>query len=71
MIYTYGKRYLDLQDKSLNKLLDLLNSTKELIIFNKENIFINQYIKTEFKSLGIQKNVNLVQKFPKFFLRVW
>ena len=67
LINSYGKRLLELQDKSLKKLIDVLNSTKEIIIFNKESLFIKQFKSLESKSLNITKNVNLIQKFPKFF----
>ena len=67
LIKSYGKRLLELQDKSLKKLIDVLNSTKEIIIFNKESLFIKQFKSLESKSLNITKNVNLIQKFPKFF----
>ncbi len=67
LINSYGKMHLELQDKSLKKLIDILNSAKEIIIFGKEMLFIKQFKSTEFKSLDIIKKVNLIQKFPKFF----
>lgn len=67
LINSYGKMHLELQDKSLKKLIDILNSAKEIIIFEKEMLFIKQFKSTEFKSLDIIKRVNLIQKFPKFF----
>tara|TARA_A100001011_G_scaffold400686_1_gene517580 strand:- start:3913 stop:5643 length:1731 start_codon:yes stop_codon:yes gene_type:complete len=67
LITSYGKKHLDLQDRSLKKLIDILNSTKEIIIFKKESIFIKHFKSIEFKSLNLIKIVSLIQKFPKFF----
>ena len=66
----YGAQNLYLQERSMNKLLDILNSTKEIIMLNKSTIFTKQFIKFEFKDLTIKRSVNLIQKFPKIFFEI-
>tara|TARA_Y100000590_G_scaffold269029_1_gene302116 strand:- start:387 stop:2120 length:1734 start_codon:yes stop_codon:yes gene_type:complete len=63
----YGQKHLEFQEKSLGKLIDILNSTKEIIVFKKESLFTKQFKSIEFKSLDIIKKVSLLTKFPKFF----
>ena len=63
----YGSQSMYYQERTLNKLLDILNSTKEIIMFNKSSIFIKQFKTIEFKALNINRNVNMIQKFPKVF----
>ena len=66
----YGKISLDIQQKSLAKFIDMINSTKEIIAFGKYPIFIKQFINLEVKTLNINRIVNLIQKFPKYFFEV-
>tara|TARA_B100000963_G_scaffold359799_1_gene388250 strand:+ start:1629 stop:3362 length:1734 start_codon:yes stop_codon:yes gene_type:complete len=66
----YGAVNLSLQEKSASKLIDLLNSTKELIAFDKSSLFIKQFKKIEWKSLNVIRNTALIQKFPKFFFEI-
>ena len=66
----YGAQNLYLQERSMNKLLDILNSTKEIIMLNKSTIFTKQFIKFQFKDLTIKRSVNLIQKFPKIFFEI-
>ena len=66
----YGAINLSLQEKSASKLIDLLNSTKELIAFKKSSLFIKQFKKIEWKSLNVLRNTALIQKFPKFFFEI-
>ena len=66
----YGAQNLYLQERSMNKLLDILNSTKEIIMLNKSTIFTKQFIKFEFKDLTIKRSVNSIQKFPKIFFEI-
>tara|TARA_B100001250_G_C19816858_1_gene798942 strand:+ start:8392 stop:10119 length:1728 start_codon:yes stop_codon:yes gene_type:complete len=67
MITLKGSLHLELQDKSLKKLIDILNSTKEIIVFDKSNFFTKQFISIDLKTLNNTKFVNLIQKFPKYF----
>ena len=66
----YGAQNLYLQERSMNKLLDILNSTKEIIMLNKSTIFTKQFIKFQFKDLTIKRSVNLIQKIPKIFFEI-
>ena len=66
----YGAQNLYLQERSMNKLLDILNSTKEIIMLNKSTIFTKQFIKFQFKDRTIKRSVNLIQKFPKIFFEI-
>ncbi len=66
----YGQISLDIQQKSLAKFIDMINSTKEIIAFGKYPIFIKQFINLEIKTLNINRIVNLIQKFPKYFFEV-
>ena len=54
----------------MNKLVDILNSTKEILMSKKSPMFIKQYTKFQFKNLNIRRTVNMIQKFPKFFFEV-
>ena len=65
----FGAKALHLQERSMNKLLDILNSTKEIIMSKKSNIFTKQFIKFQSKDLNIKRTVNMIQKFPKIFLK--
>ena len=66
----FGQKSLDIQQKSLAKFIDMINSTKEIIAFGKYPIFIKQYTNLETKTLNINRIVNLIQKFPKYFFEV-
>jgi ABC-type bacteriocin/lantibiotic exporter with double-glycine peptidase domain len=66
----YGAQNLHLQERSMNKLLDILNSTKEIIMSKKSNVFAKQFIKFQYHDLTIKRTVNMIQKFPKFFFEV-
>ena len=66
----YGAQNLYLQERSMNKLLDILNSTKEIIMLNKSTVFTKQFIKFQFKDLTIKRSVNLIQKIPKIFFEI-
>ncbi len=66
----YGGRNLHLDERTVNKLVDILNSTKEILMSKKSPIFIKQYTKFQFKNLTIRRTVNMIQKFPKFFFEV-
>ena len=66
----YGGRNLHLEERSMNKLVDILNSTKEILMSKKSPMFIKQYTKFQFKNLNIRRTVNMIQKFPKFFFEV-
>jgi ABC-type bacteriocin/lantibiotic exporter with double-glycine peptidase domain len=66
----YGEQNLYLQERSMNKLLDILNSTKEIIMSKKSPIFTKQFIKFQFNDLTIKRSVNLIQKFPKIFFEI-
>ena len=67
ILKNFGSNIFYLKERSMNKLLDILNSSKEIIMFKKSSIFTKQFIKFEFKSLNITRNVNMIQKFPKIF----
>lgn len=67
LIHSSGKKFLELKDRNLRKLIDILNSTKEIIIFNKQSLFVKQFKSTQYKTLEISRKVGLLQKFPKFF----
>ncbi len=66
----YGGRNLHLEERAMNKLVDILNSTKEILMSKKSPMFIKQYTKFQFKNLNIRRTVNMIQKFPKFFFEV-
>lgn len=66
----YGARNLYLQERSMNKLLDILNSTKEIIMSNKSNIFTKQFIKFQYEDLTIKRTVSMIDKLPKFFFEI-
>lgn len=66
----FGAKALHLQERSMNKLLDILNSTKEIIMSKKSNIFTKQFIKFQSKDLNIKRTVNMIQKFPKIFFEI-
>lgn len=70
MLKNYGAKNLHLQERSMNKLLDILNSTKEIIMSKKSPIFTKQFIKFQFKDLTIKRSVNMIQKFPKIFFEI-
>ena len=63
----YGGRNLHLEERSMNKLVDILNSTKEILMSKKSPMFIKQYTKFQFKNLNIRRTVNMIQKFRNFF----
>ena len=65
-----GEKQLILNEKVLNKLLNILNSTKEIIIFNKYNLFTKQFKMMEYNHLNLIRNGNLIQKLPKHFFEV-
>ena len=65
-----GAKVLSYNNKSLGKLLDILNSTKEILMFRKSNIFIKQYKNIEFKNLNLVRNAKLINKVPKFFFEI-
>ena len=66
----YGAQNLHLQERSMNKLLDILNSTKEIIMSKRSNVFTKQFIKFQYHDLTIKRTVNMIQKFPKFFFEI-
>ncbi len=66
----FGAENMSLNNRTLSKLLDILNSTKEIIMFKKSDIFIKQYKNLEFKNLTLIRNANLIQKLPKFFFEI-
>ncbi len=70
ILKVYGGKNLHLEERSLNKLIDILNSTKEILMSKKSTIFIKQYTKFQFKEFTIRRTVNLLQKFPKFFFEI-
>ena len=59
-----------LNSRTLGKLLDILNSTKEIIMFKKSDVFIKQYKNLEFKNLNLVRNAGIIQKLPKFFFEI-
>ena len=63
----YGAKNMLLNSRTLGKLLDILNSTKEIIMFKKSDVFIKQYKNLEFKNLNLVRNAGIIQKLPKFF----
>ncbi len=65
-----GAKVLSYQQKTLGKLLDILNSTKEILMFRKSDIFIKQYKNLEFKNLTLIRNGKLINKVPKFFFEI-
>ena len=65
-----GAKVLSYNNKSLGKLLDILNSTKEILMFRKSDIFIKQYKNIEFKNLNLVRNGKLINKVPKFFFEI-
>ena len=67
IIKNYGAKTMGLTNKTFGKLLDVLNSTKEIIMFKKSDIFIKQYKNLEFKNLNVIRNAGIIQKIPKFF----
>ncbi len=67
ILKSFGGRSLHFDERSLNKLLDILNSTKEILMSKKSPIFIKQFTKFQFKDLTIKRTVSMIQKFPKFF----
>ena len=70
ILRNYGAEGMHLQERSMNKLLDILNSTKEIIMSNKSLLFTKQFIKLQLKDLNIRRIVNLIQKFPRFFFEI-
>lgn len=70
VLKNYGAENLHLQERSMNKLLDILNSTKEIIMSKKSPIFTKQFIKFQFKDLTIKRSVNMIQRFPKIFFEI-
>ena len=65
-----GAKGLDLQQKSLAKLIDMINSTKEILAFGKYKVFTKQFKNYEIQQLNISRVVSLIQKFPKFFFEI-
>ena len=65
-----GAKGLDLQQKSLAKLIDMINSTKEILAFGKYRVFTKQFKNYEIQQLNISRVISLIQKFPKFFFEV-
>ena len=51
ILKTMGAKSLSYNNKTMGKLLDILNSTKEIIMFKKSDIFIKQFKNLEFKIL--------------------
>lgn len=70
ILKNYGAESMHLQERTMNKLLDILNSSKEIIMFKKSSIFTKQFKKIEFKTLNINRNVSMIQKFPKVFFEI-
>ena len=70
IIKNYGAKTMGLTNKTFGKLLDVLNSTKEIIMFKKSDIFIKQYKNLEFKNLNVIRNAGIIQKIPKFFFEI-
>ena len=70
ILKSYGAQNMHLQERTMNKLLDILNSSKEIIMSRKSSIFTKQFKKIEFKALNINRNVNMIQKFPKIFFEI-
>ena len=70
ILKNYGAQTLYLRERTMSKLLDILNSTKEILMFKKSSIFTKQFKKIEFKALNINRNVNMIQKFPKIFFEI-
>ena len=70
ILKNYGAENMHLQERTINKLLDILNSSKEIIMFKKSSIFTKQFKKIEFKALNINRNVSMIQKFPKVFFEI-
>ena len=66
----YGARNLHLQERSMNKLLDILNSTKEIIMSEKSHIFTKQFVKFQFEDLTIKRTVSMIDKLPKFLFEI-
>ena len=66
----YGAKNMLLNSRTLGKLLDILNSTKEIIMFKKSDVFIKQYKNLEFKNLNLIRNAGIIQKLPKFFFEI-
>ena len=66
----YGAKNMLLNSRTLGKLLDILNSTKEIIMFKKSDVFIKQYKNLEFKNLNLVRNAGIIQKLPKFFFEI-
>ena len=62
-----GAKGLDLQQKSLAKLIDMINSTKEILAFGKYRVFTKQFKNYEIQQLNISRVISLIQKFPKIF----
>ncbi len=70
ILKNYGAKTMGLTERTFGKLLDILNSTKEIIMFKKSDIFIKQYKNLEFKNLNVVRNASIIQKIPKFFFEV-
>ena len=51
----------------MNKLVDILNSTKEILMSKKSPVFIKQYTKFQFKNLNYKKNSKYDSKISKIF----
>ena len=66
----YGAQTMHLRERSMNKLLDILNSTKEILMFKKSSIFTKQFRNIEFKTLNLSRKVTMIQKFPKVFFEI-
>ena len=66
-----GAKDLDIQQKSLAKFIDMINSTKEILVFGKYTIFTKQFKSYEIQHLNIRRAVSLIQKFPKYFFEVF
>ena len=65
-----GAKSLDIQQKSLAKFIDMINSTKEILAFGKYTTFTKQFKSFEIQYLNISRAVSLIQKFPKYFFEV-
>lgn len=70
LLKEFGRKSLNLQQMSLAKLLDILNATKEIILFRKSPVFIKHFKVIEFKHLNILRTVQLIQNFPKYFFEI-
>ncbi len=70
ILKTMGAKSLSYNNKTMGKLLDILNSTKEIIMFKKSDIFIKQFKNLEFKNLNIIRNASIISKLPKYFFEI-